>query len=173
MKNKITVVAFAGLLINSIPCFAEYGGLSGITPSTKESPAFGKCLQWTEKCYKKKYCIQREELRNGSCFRCVKPTHYGFHVYPREMEQNTCNQDTMDYLKTMGYYCYRSYKSGACLQSVEREFCDSVCAQYAKPGQTAMPEAAKPSEPETSNRAISPEASTETSDDIPSPNTSG
>ncbi|HLB56524.1 MAG TPA: hypothetical protein VJK30_04265 [Coxiellaceae bacterium] len=95
-----------------------------------ESPRFEKCLQWKQVCYTNSYCFQRERLRNG-CYRCVKPGRYGFHVYPRQVDRTTCNQDTADYLINMGYVCYHSYELSPCLQSREKEFCDSQCVKYA------------------------------------------
>ena len=92
---------------------------------------FEKCLRWKDVCYQKKYCFQREQLRNG-CYRCVKPGHYGFHVYPRQVERQTCNLATVDYLRNMGYNCYKNYESSPCLQTREKEICDSTCVEYAK-----------------------------------------
>src|SRR3990167_9384567 len=126
MKNNIRFVAVFGLIIAmSSPV------LGFLNNPDKESPEYQNCLKWKEVCYTKTYCIQREALRSGS-YRCVKPGRYGFHIYPRELEHNTNNPDTADYLQTMGYRCYHSYASSPCLQSRNQEFCDSKCVKYRK-----------------------------------------
>lgn len=102
--------------------------------NTEESPAYEKCTEWKEVCYKKQFCTQRSPMReNGGCYRCVKPgSQVGFHVYPRELDRKTCNENTAQYLSSMGYRCYHPYESTACQRSIEREYCDSVCVSYEK-----------------------------------------
>lgn len=92
----------------------------------KPAPSTG-CKQWKQICYKKTYCTYREGLREG-CYRCVNYNQFGFHLYPREMERTSCNQDTVDYLQTMGYRCYQPYKNSPCLRTTEQEVCDWTCA---------------------------------------------
>lgn len=101
-----------------------------LTPT--EAPRFEKCLQWKQVCYKKNYCSHPEKSRTD-CYRCIKPGRYGFHPHPRQVDRTTCNRDTVDYLENMGYTCYQNFESSACMQSREKEFCDSVCVKYTDP----------------------------------------
>jgi hypothetical protein len=47
-----------------------------------------------------------QTLKSGVCYRCLKPGHFGFHNWPREIDRTTCNVKTAQYLETMGYRCY-------------------------------------------------------------------
>ncbi|EKD76852.1 MAG: hypothetical protein ACD_42C00566G0003 [uncultured bacterium] len=70
-------------------------------------------------------------MQNG-CYRCVKPGRYGFHAYPRQVDRSTCNANTVNYLRNMGYNCYHNTESSPCVKAVEKESCDWDCAKYAK-----------------------------------------
>ena len=88
------------------------------------------CLKWKRVCYQKEHCTQRESGR-ASCYRCVRQQHYGFHLYPRQIDRNTCNFRTAHYLVTMGYRCYQPYGSPPCNRTAKSEFCDWRCEAYA------------------------------------------
>ena len=91
-------------------------------------PRFAKCLQWKQVCESKIYCLQSDVARGG-CFRCVKPGRYGFHAYPQQVDRMTCNTDTVDYLRNMGYNCYGDNEP--CLQAGKKKTCDWACGRYA------------------------------------------
>lgn len=123
-----------GLLLSGI-IFSVYGtnlstgpeeNLTPLSPDVPPAPSTG-CARWKQICYKKTYCTNRQGLREG-CYRCVNTSQFGFHLYPREMERTSCNQDTVDYLQTMGYRCYMPYKNSPCLHTAEQEVCDWTCA---------------------------------------------
>ncbi len=41
------------------------------------------------------------------CYHCVRPGHFGFGVYPHEIDRTTCNKKTKEYLETMQYKCFK------------------------------------------------------------------
>lgn len=95
-------------------------------PTEKPAPTTG-CAEWKQICYQKTYCTFRQGLREG-CYRCVNYIKFAVPIYPREMERTSCNRDTVDYLKTMGYRCYQPYNNSPCLRTVQKEVCDWTCA---------------------------------------------
>ena len=98
-----------------------------LTPPSQPPAPTTRCKNWKQIFYKKTYCAYRQGLREG-CYRCVNYNQFGFHLYPREMERTSCNQNTVDYLRTMGYRCYMPYNNSPCLRTVQRELCDWTCA---------------------------------------------
>lgn len=91
-----------------------------------------RCLQWKNVCITKSYCVQHSHLsKNRTCFRCVKPSHYGVHLFPRMQSRQTCNPETADYLRTMSYRCYKPYETLPCDQTREREECHMECIEHA------------------------------------------
>jgi len=85
-----------------------------------------KCLQWKKECHEETVCAQRDEGQDATCFRCIKPSEYNFHAYSRQVDRTTCNPHTADYLRTMGYRCY---KPSSCTKFAEKKVCDQVCAK--------------------------------------------
>ena len=125
MKNMIRIISTALLCLS-------FSAMATSQLSTDESAPYEKCIKWKEVCHKKLSCAQRSPLRSEGCFRCVKPSQFGVHVYPRQMDRKTCNVDTADFLTTMGYRCYHPYESTPCLRTIEQNYCDSVCVAYEK-----------------------------------------
>lgn len=123
MKNIIKIAMIALI-------FANFSAMATVQLSTEESPPYEKCVQWKEVCHKKLFCAQRSGLRSEGCFRCVKPSQFGSHLYPRQMDRQTCRAETASFLITMGYRCYHPYESMPCLRTIERNYCDSECVAY-------------------------------------------
>lgn len=89
------------------------------------------CLKWRKVCYQKEHCLYREAIRN-SCFRCMKPNHYGFHLYPQQIDRNTCHLQTVHYLQTMGYRCFQPYGAQSCGLKRSSQHCHLQCMKYGK-----------------------------------------
>src|SRR3990167_7478422 len=85
-----------------------------------------KCLQWKKECHQETVCAHVDENQNANCFRCIKPSQYNFHAYTRAVDRTVCNERTADYLRTMGYRCY---KPSSCTKFAEKKVCDQVCAK--------------------------------------------
>ncbi len=123
------------LLLVTLSCFSEDNipdlpsaaddTLQTSTSYVQSAPTTG-CVKWKTMCYQKTYCTNRSGHRTG-CYRCVNMNQNGFHLYPREMERTSCNLVTVDYLRTMGYRCYRPYNTGPCLHTVQKQICDAAC----------------------------------------------
>ena len=88
-----------------------------------------QCVKWENVCVDKQNCIYRSPLREG-CYRCLKPSHFGVHLYPRMESRDTCHYDTAQYLRTMGYTCYVPYESSPCLSEITTQECYMKCVQY-------------------------------------------
>ncbi|OGT43905.1 MAG: hypothetical protein A3F13_04870 [Gammaproteobacteria bacterium RIFCSPHIGHO2_12_FULL_40_19] len=123
MKNMLRILTIALL-------FASLSALATAQLNTIESPPYEKCIRWKQVCHKKLFCAQRSPLRSEGCFRCVKPSQFGPHLYPRQLDRKTCSAETADYLVTMGYRCYHPYESTPCLRTIEQNYCDSECVEF-------------------------------------------
>ena len=124
--KKIAVAIF--LFMMASYCFADYGDPGSIQFNTPDKASQStNCLRWKKRCIQQDDCRKREQR---TCYRCIKPSQYGFHTYMRSLEQTTCNPDNAQYLTTMGYRCYQPYKTSACLEKVEHKVCRSVCVEY-------------------------------------------
>jgi hypothetical protein len=83
-----------------------------------------KCLHWKNECHQETVCAHLDEKQDPTCFRCIKPSQYNFHAYTRAVDRTVCNPRTADYLRTMGYRCY---KPSSCIKFTEKTVCDEVC----------------------------------------------
>src|SRR3990167_4029709 len=86
--------------------FFSVSSIAKTNTASTETEKTAHCLQWKQVCYRNTYCTHREGLRK-ECYHCVKPTHFGTHLYPRKMERTTCNPQTVEYLRNMQYRCYK------------------------------------------------------------------
>ncbi len=110
--KRLLFAIFAGCITISATCIAHE-----------------KCHQWKQVCHQKKYCVSQEQTNKG-CYHCVKAGRYGFHVFPRGLERNTCNRESAHYLVNMGYSCYPLDKSSSCERFIQKEFCKRQCIRY-------------------------------------------
>lgn len=84
------------------------------------------CIRWENVCVKHSH---RAPMRDG-CYRCLKPSHYGVHLYPRMQTHDTCNYETAQYLRTMGYRCYVPYDTSPCDRTAGTQNCHMKCVAY-------------------------------------------
>lgn len=91
-------------------------------------PASQPCLKSKKVCYQIEECIYRDGARNN-CFRCIKPNHYGFHLYPHQIDRNTCSLQAVHYFQTMGYRCFQPRGVQACIKKKVTKKCDLQCVK--------------------------------------------
>gem|GEM_PF-4741717 len=117
-----------GTVVKKI-CFLFLFCISHFALSQSADPVSRHCLKWEKVCHQKEECVYRHGARN-SCFRCLKPNHYGFHLYPHQIDRNTCNLKTVHYFQTMGYRCFQPKDSQTCIKKQVIQKCDLQCVKF-------------------------------------------
>ena len=122
-----------GLALTSIALFIVFCNAIASEAMVDETPHFEKCLRWTRVCEKKVDCTDASDESRYGCYHCIKPGHYGFHIFPTQMNRMSCNPKTVDYLRNMGYNCYKQQQieSNPCMPQKKLR-CESKCVEYAK-----------------------------------------
>ena len=128
-------LSFSSVCLASFINLYGEAGTNGTQVSNEQKPeTFSnketQCVKWENVCVDRQNCIYRSPLREGGCYRCLKPSHYGVHLYPRMESRDTCSYDTAQYLRTMGYNCYVPYQASPCLSQVTTQECHMKCVQY-------------------------------------------
>lgn len=118
--TRIYVIIVSLCFVMMVPLFAFSSDL----------PKFEKCLQWKKQCAKNEVCLSRQKT-GKDCYYCVKPGTKGFHVYPSQIERQTCHLNTVHDLRNMGYNCYHDQQTNPCVEQGEKTVCDSICVKYA------------------------------------------
>ena len=116
-----------GLAVNKL-CFILLLCFSGTVFSQSADPANRTCLKWKKVCHQTEECVYRDGARHH-CFRCIKPNHYGFHLYPHQIDRNTCNLKTVHYFQTMGYRCFQPQGAQTCIKKQITKKCDLQCVK--------------------------------------------
>lgn len=141
MKNGIFTIALSLLVLsisNSqaasfVNLYGNEGTNGSIVDSNKKAPTFPanekNCTKWQQVCVDNAHCTYRSPLRDG-CYRCLKPSHFGVHLYPRMQSRDTCNYETAQYLRTMGYRCYVPYQASTCERTVTTQECYLKCVAH-------------------------------------------
>lgn len=109
-------------------CFLLLFCMEGVALSQSVNSASQPCLKWEKVCHQKEACVYRDGARN-SCFRCIRPNHYGFHLYPHKIDRNTCNLKTVHYFQTMGYRCFQPQGAQTCVKKKIIKKCDLHCVK--------------------------------------------